>query len=365
MHVIFQCFRKCIGDTIVCADYSEGNDTLVFKSDGSLDNELIDSYSNYITKRNEGVQWAVKGKTVLLDEGTIESSFPDATERAPRTFIAQDYDGYYYIGVTGYQTNTTGRTGPTYQELADFVYSLATNMKFAYALDGGGSSALLDGTDRLNTDIQHVDRAVSNCICFYATGWLKKGDYWYYYNSNHQTETGWKLINSKWYYLSPANGAMVTGWQLINNKWYYFNDSGAMQTGWQLINNKWYYFSDSGAMQTGFKLIDNIWYYFNDEGVYSSAYNSIVYGNVSGTYAWWYVVNGKVSFNSTPTVAENENGWWYVHYGYVDFEFTGIAHNSYGYWYCENGEVQFGYSGWIYYNGDAWYVREGSATQMG
>lgn len=86
----------------------------------------------------------------------------------------------------------------------------------------------------------------------YKNQWVQKGIHWVYYNADGNIlRNGWfKDPNSgKWYYLQ-TNGYMTTGWRFIDSEWYFFNKSGAMQTGWMKdsVTGKWYYFYDNGVM---------------------------------------------------------------------------------------------------------------------
>jgi hypothetical protein len=125
-----------------------------------------------------------------------------------------------------------------------------------------------------------------------ATGWIKSGSYWYYYNASGVKLTGWQTLPSRAgtdrFYLDPdtnPSGQMVMGWQKIprvGGKWYYFepaDEYGAMLTGWQYISGDWYHFDKNaatrGQMLTGWQnLLDgasNYWFYFipgptNDNG---------------------------------------------------------------------------------------------------
>lgn len=43
---------------------------------------------------------------------------------------------------------------------------------------------------------------------------------------------------------------MLTGWLLRGDKWYYLDASGAMVTGWLQYGGTWYYMGQDGAMLT-------------------------------------------------------------------------------------------------------------------
>ena len=82
------------------------------------------------------------------------------------------------------------------------------------------------------------------------TGWVQKGNDWYYFNSDGTMATGWVKTNGKWYY-TDAGGKRVTGWVLVGEKWYYLDQNGIMATGWLQDRSKWYYLNSSGANGTG------------------------------------------------------------------------------------------------------------------
>ena len=62
----------------------------------------------------------------------------------------------------------------------------------------------------------------------YATGWLKVGDGWYYFN-----QSGWMLT-----------GWVFASWSDSDKYWWYFGEDGALQFDkWLQYNNGWYMLS--------------------------------------------------------------------------------------------------------------------------
>lgn len=95
------------------------------------------------------------------------------------------------------------------------------------------------------------------------TGWISNETGWYLSNQDGAVQTGWQYVNGAWYYLDPDRYVMQEGgWRSINGAWYYFRGSGAMETQWTKIGNYWYYLSADGAMRTGWQFINGTWYYF-------------------------------------------------------------------------------------------------------
>ncbi len=118
----------------------------------------------------------------------------------------------------------------------------------------------------------------------YATGWLKIGSKYYYFNDkgilqtkkwigsryvdkNGAMVTGVVTISGKTYYFVPSTSTSPNGQKLVNKilkykkGYYYFNKSGV------LVKNSWigskYYASKTGKLLTGLAAIKGKLYYFN------------------------------------------------------------------------------------------------------
>lgn len=116
-------------------------------------------------------------------------------------------------------------------------------------------------------------------------GWVKKGKYYYYYNSkgrllwgsikykgqsyfstkNGRRYTGWLTKNGKRYYYNRKNGIMFKNRWATGTKYkYYFNKSGvAIANRWLTYNGNSYYFLANSRMATGWQKIGNYRYYFD------------------------------------------------------------------------------------------------------
>ncbi len=110
------------------------------------------------------------------------------------------------------------------------------------------------------------------------TGWIKKGDDWYYERKSETVTNEWVKDGKKWYYLG-YDGKMYTNTVVMDNdakKVYAVGKDGAMITkaGWfkaELENyiyyyygNKisWFYVKKGGECAEGWKKISGKWYYF-------------------------------------------------------------------------------------------------------
>ena len=114
--------------------------------------------------------------------------------------------------------------------------------------------------------------------------WVQEEAGWKYY-ANNKAVTGWKQIDSKWYFFN-AEGVMQNWWVQDNGTWYYLNGSGEMQTGWLQDNNNWYYLEASGAMKASqWFEVGGKWYYVEATG--ALAVNTTVDGYTVNANGEW------------------------------------------------------------------------------
>ncbi|MCA1031399.1 DNRLRE domain-containing protein [Bacillus timonensis] len=117
-----------------------------------------------------------------------------------------------------------------------------------------------------------------------VVGWLKYDGKWYFFDSTGMMKTGWVKDGSKWYYLN-GDGSMHTGWLKDGGKWYYLNSDGSMRVGWLKYGSSWYYLDGNGAMATGWRKVNNKWYYFYSGG--NMAFNTTIQGYRLGSDGAW------------------------------------------------------------------------------
>ena len=221
--------------------------------------------------------------------------------------------------------------------------------------------------------------------------------YWY---ENNSYVTGWKQIQSKYYYFD-TNGVMLSN-QWIGN--YYVGQDGAMLTSQWIgdryvdanglwspdhwINNggKWWYRHQDGTYtKNDFEVIDNQTYYFDNDGYrvtgWKQVENDKYYFNASGIMAtdqwintYYYVdENGKMVKNKWLGIYYLDsngvwqpdrwvyNGKWWYRYGdgsYPKNKFDVINNNVY--YFDSNGYVV---TGWQVINGN-WYYFNGSGAML-
>lgn len=119
--------------------------------DGMLHNISGDTAASAVN-----MKYACRAWQCLYNDGETNPNLGATIE--PRTFLAQDYDGNYLVGVCGGRTATD--TGMTLQNIISFVRTeLNFSARLIYNLDGGGSSNILYHGIRQNSTIAGEDRA--------------------------------------------------------------------------------------------------------------------------------------------------------------------------------------------------------------
>lgn len=211
------------------------------------------------------------------------------------------------------------------------------------------AGAIMLGTASMDAEAAWVKNSAGK-LCYtvnsagtLAKGWLKIGNYWYYFNNDGSMRIGWlKDAQGNYYYLQ-GNGRMRTGWTTTSKgAKYFFNASGVMQTGWYYDQNvgKWYYFNEVGVMQTGMITVNDKLYYMNAKG--QMTVGSFIYkGNQYYAYTDGHLaVNqwlGNRYYKSNGAMAKNE--WVYGKWVGATGLYTGVMNNT----------------GWIEKNGSMYY----------
>ena len=158
--------------------------------------------------------------------------------------------------------------------------------------------------------------------------WYRVRNSWYYYDENGKYVTGKVEINGKTYvfdeygeltsggiysedgndYLVNENGELVTtsGWKLVNSKWYYLNDDGTVYKGILGDNGHAYYMNPQMETNLSVVFIDGVGYSIDGngymtqlaEGIYeqdgeryyvSSRYDGIGVGWKYIDGSWYYI----------------------------------------------------------------------------
>ena len=106
--------------------------------------------------------------------------------------------------------------------------------------------------------------------CFADLRW-SQGVSTFYFNERGYMVTGWKKVDSKWYFFDEKSGAMRKGWILWGGSWFYLDpESGAMHTGWIEYKGRKCYLEPSGrALCNCTRVIDGRAYSF-DNGCYAT-----------------------------------------------------------------------------------------------
>lgn len=125
---------------------------------GIDDNGRMHNINGSTPASEVNMKFASRAWYTLYNDGETNPDLADMTERNPRTFVGQDYDGNYIVGVCG--GRQAEDTGMTYGDIVDFVRNqLSFNARVLWGYDGGGSSAFLYHGIRQNRLVEREDRA--------------------------------------------------------------------------------------------------------------------------------------------------------------------------------------------------------------
>ena len=113
----------------------------------------------------------------------------------------------------------------------------------------------------------------------YPLGWnISKEGKWWYAESPHSYIAGrWAYIDGRWY-VFDMKGFMITAWFKQGSDWYYLNPAdGAMLSGqWIKLDGVDYYLTKSGVMAKNvYILTDGIYYKVDDNGKLVEEYKSV------------------------------------------------------------------------------------------
>ena len=306
------------------------------------------------------------GSNLLFNSGNF-SSYP--------VVLLSKSDGYYRVQSD--PTLNENRTSIT-QDKGEY------NFDQYYAYINANSVYVLNSMPDSNTNGKWVKDGQGYWYWYegsnYVTGWKKINSVWYYFNSvgvmqtsqwigNYYVGSDGKMLTSQWigncyvdssglwqpnkwinngqWWYRYGDGSYPTGkFDVIGNNVYYFNDSGYMVTGWRLIDNKWYYFNGSGAM------LKNQWvgnYYVGKDGIMVT--NQWVGNYYVGADGMWY-----------PSCWLKTNGkWWYRHQDrtYTKSNFETISGQVY--YFDVNGYMVTGWrlinNQWYFFNGSGYMLK--------
>ena len=249
------------------------------------------------------------------------------------------YEGWFKQDGSWYYISSTGAR--LYNELAEI----------------GGQKYLFDKDGKMLTGSQ----VFKGKKMFFASSGALETD---------ETGSGWKKIESNWYYFDEE-GKQIVGKKEINGVTYYFDNKGVMQTGWALIEGHWNYFASSGAMKTGWIKDKDTWYYLDKEGIMLTGLQEIegsrYYLNASGAMqtGWKWFDNHYSYFTSSGAMKTGwlkDNGHWY----YLDKEGimqTGLQEiEGTRYYLNASGAMQ---TGWKWFDDSYRYFTNSGAMKTG
>lgn len=187
-------------------------------------------------------------------------------------------------------------------------------------------------------------------VSFEYEGFAKdgSGNWWYCVESKAQKD------------LTSIKHGIVNG----NDSWWYVKNGKVSFVTTIAENDLGIWYVESGEVlfnYEGFACDTNgTWWYFKKSKAQKDL-TTVVRGEVNGKDAWWYVKNGKFTFENA--IASNEHGTWFVENGRVAFNHNGFAKDGSNWYYCVENKVQTDLtsvvSGYVNDKYSWWYIEDG------
>lgn len=259
--------------------------------------------------------------------------------------------------------------------------------------EGGQHYWYGDGHSAKSEWIEEADGTKKYCDenGFMTTGWKQIDSDWYYFDKNgvmaadtwigdyYVDESGkwlesyrkphWEFRGSNWYYLNADGSCVKNQWMTIDGKLYYFNASGHMARNWNKFGSSWYYMAGDGAVKTGWCWDGSAWYYMDSSGIMQTGWlhdgNARYYLSSSGAMqkGWHWIDTAWYYFNNSGVMQKGwllDGGAWYYLNGSGAMQKGWLLDGSTWYYLNDSGVMQKGWR-WI---GNAWYYLNGSGAML-
>ena len=259
--------------------------------------------------------------------------------------------------------------------------------------EGGQHYWYGDGHSAKSEWIEEADGTKKYCDenGFMTTGWKQIDSDWYYFDKNgvmaadtwigdyYVDESGkwlesyrkphWEFRGSNWYYLNADGSCVKNQWMTVDGKLYYFNASGYMARNWNKFGSSWYYMAGDGAVKTGWCWDGSAWYYMDSSGIMQTGWlhdgNARYYLSSSGAMqkGWHWIDTAWYYFNNSGVMQTGwllDGGAWYYLNGSGAMQKGWLLDGSTWYYLNDSGVMQKGWR-WI---GNAWYYLNGSGAML-
>lgn len=148
-------------DTNMTTELKEECEVLGFKN-GSL--QAVSANSTDKVLDGVGFEWALTGWYSIVRNGVFDIGTHEGTDYHPRTFIGQNMQGSYILGVC--EGRRPDQSGMRLRDIYDFCISVGFSPTFLFSLDGGASCAYYDRGVRQNEFTDNEYRKVATMIGF-------------------------------------------------------------------------------------------------------------------------------------------------------------------------------------------------------
>lgn len=372
------------------------NNTTYFLTSVNPETVVVTGYESFYNDRMRACMPDADVFFTTTDSAAVVAQF---SADGIQTQYAKTEPGWLSYNDTEFYMDDNGRLATGYWVIDGQEYCF-TKRGTAQTADGwvtdqeGGQHYWYgDGHSAKSEWIEEADGTKKYCDenGFMTTGWKQIDSDWYYFDKNgvmaadtwigdyYVDESGkwlesyrkphWEFRGSNWYYLNADGSCVKNQWMTIDGKLYYFNASGHMARNWNKFGSSWYYMAGDGAVKTGWCWDGSAWYYMDSSGIMQTGWlhdgNARYYLSSSGAMqkGWHWIDTAWYYFNNSGVMQTGwllDGGAWYYLNGSGAMQKGWLLDGSTWYYLNDSGVMQKGWR-WI---GNAWYYLNGSGAML-
>ena len=374
------------------------NNTTWFLTSVNPETVVVTGYESFY---NERMRACMPGADTFFTTTDSAAIVADFTAEGIQTQYVKTESGWLSYNDTQYYMDDNGRIATGYWVIDGEEYCFTqrgtaqTEDGWVTDQDGKYHYWYGDGHSAKSEWIEEADGTKKYCDenGFMTTGWKQIDSDWYYFDKNgvmaadtwigdyYVDESGkwlesyrkphWEFRGSNWYYLNADGSCVKNQWMTIDGKLYYFNSSGHMARNWNKFGTSWYYMGSDGAVRTGWQWVGSDWFYMNSNGIMQTGWlldgNTWYYldsssGAMKKGWQWvdtaWYYMNSSGAMQKGWLL--DGKTWYYLDSSSGAMKTGWVLDGSTWYYMNSSGVMQTGWQ-WV---GNAWYYMNSSGAMQ-
>lgn len=201
-----------------------------------LESAWGESKLSQIAKNLFGIKWTGTGEYTTMRTAEYSNGvkyYIDAKFRAYDSYADSILDHAKFLVDNNRYKNLLGVT--------DYKISCQLIQQDGYATDPSYANLLIQIIEENNLNQYDV-----------INGWIKKDNYWYYYENGSQVKNQWRKDSKDWCYLNGDGTMAVNEWhQDSTTKWLFCGEDGRIvRNKWRKDSKDWCYLGSDGYMVT-------------------------------------------------------------------------------------------------------------------